>query len=827
MPSKQRTNRQATWFAGIVLYAVLLIASHVYQYAIESGVDGALASKVDFVTLDAQGSGVRVFYDQWLPQNESPEQTAALLLHGSPGNARAFDKLAPLIAQQNRRVIAPDLPGYGRSAWAPDLSYKAQARYAMEMLDKLGIERVHVVGWSSSGGVAIEMADQFPDRVATITLLAGIGAQETEGSGSYFFEHVKYGAGYIALGVIPELIPHFGYLDSFKDRTGWIKAFWDSDQRELTKIMPTITTPTLILQGRHDFLVADWAAEQHHEMMPTSKLIMLDASHFLPFLQADETAGYLNAFFARHDVPGIAPETDHLNLAPRKDRSGFDALLHQLGQWIRAVPWWAQLIGIIVMVRYGTIGGLALTMVFVSMHEVDFGVAILGMLLGRGWWLMRGAHRIDRPFSPLGWVRGLAYVLAVFIVGLIASNPTLALTERMGMIGFLTGFAMLLSILAAMRLIVTWEGRQRLKGQWNRFTNHEYWVTGIVYLPVLWWGFKRVISGKGLRAITAANPGYACDGGVQGESKIDINRKLGDGRAKDTAVLHCVLIESNDDAQQRIESAIDAVQNDAMLGSFPVFCKPDQGECGRGVEMISSQADLIAYCQENDEPFVIQKRHDGEVEVGVLWVRHTESILNPAYQGPSGFIYAITIKHFPVVIGDGRRAIRQLILGHKRYRAQSRMFFDRLRDQLGTIPEQGQRIPLGVAGNHAQGAKFTDGADLITPELSARIEAIVDRFEDDRGRGFDIGRFDLRCESLDALARGQGFGIVELNGMTSEPTNLYDPDRSIFWAWAMLLGYWKHVEKLAQARLDTNTGEPTDGETYRAIKRALVKVMLP
>ena len=122
---------------------------------------------------------------------------------------------------------------------------------------------------------------------------------------------------------------------------------------------------------------------------------------------------------------------------------------------------------------------------------------------------------------------------------------------------------------------------------------------------------------------------------------------------------------------------------------------------------------------------------------------------------------------------------------------------------------------------------FTDGEHLITPELSAKIESIVDRFNADHGGGFDIGRFDIRCQSLEQLKMGEGFGIVELNGLTSEPTNIYDPDRSITWAWGVLGGYWKHAERLAQARLDTNTGQPIDEKTWWRMKRALVRVMIP
>ncbi|PCI11044.1 hypothetical protein COB72_01725 [bacterium] len=832
MRNETRTNRQAILFASMVFYIVLLIASHVWQFGTNSYVSSLNEMHDLYTPLDAIDRNghpipdrvVRVQDARWGLTSSDPEQMPVLLLHGSPGSGSNFSDLGPLIAADHRSVYAPDLPGFGQSDWSPNLSYASQSRYMAAFLDSVNVERVHVVGWSSSGGVALQMADQFPDRIASLTLLAGIGAQKTEGTGSYFFEHVKYAVGYFGLGLIPEAIPHFGFLGSFKARAGWLQAFWDSDQRELTEIMPTIVTPVMILHGRDDPLVPAWGAELHHEMMASSKLVMLDASHFLPFMQATETAGYLNAFFDRHDEAGVAPETGYLNLAPVPDRHGADGLLHKIAGWIQSVPWWVQLISVVILVRYCTTVGLAIVMLFAAMMSVDFGVAILGMMVGRGWWLFCGAHRIDRPFYLLGWVRGTAYVLGVFIVGLPGGGITVSLTERYGIIGFAVGFLVFLGVLSAMRLVVTWEGRQRLKGEFNRITNHEYWVTGLVYLPMLWWGVKRMIARRWLIELTSVNPGYAHDAGIMCESKMDINHKLGDGTVDDQAILHCVLIEEGTN-KCRVDQAVDALNTDDRLGGYPVFCKPDQGERGRAVEMVRSESELIAYCTESDEAFVIQQRHAGDMEVGVLWVRHTESITDSNYNGPSGFIYAITIKHFPVVVGDGKQSIRRLILGNKRYRAQSRMFMTRMSDHLNMVPDVGEEIALGIAGNHSQGAMFTDGVHLITDELSARIGEIVDRFIDDQGRGFDIGRFDLRCDSLEELSQGKGFGIVELNGLTSEPTNLYDPKRSIFWAWDMLCGYWIHAEQLGAARLETKTGEMVDKETWKKLRGALVRVM--
>ncbi len=830
MKTKKQSFRSARWIL-ISVYALLVIGSHLYQ-ASSGGMDDALLPGGDRLSAlipdrgdDGQiipGEMLRVVYQQ----AGRGENTPVLLMHGAPGMGTDFARLIHRVTKDGRAVYAPDLVGFAQSDMGRNVSYRVQAEHMYSFLDAMGVDRVHLVGWSNGGGVGLRMVDLDPDRVASLTMLASVGAQETEGSGSYFFEHVKYAVGFGVVEIIPDLIPHFGLLGSRELRTGWLWSFWDSDQRELTEIMPTVETPVMILHGRHDPLVPDWGAELHHEMMPTSKLVMLDASHFLPFMQAQETAGYLNDFFAKHDQPGVIPDTGYLNLSPLPDRHGFDALLHQAGDRFRSLIWSVQLILIVLVVRYWKLCGIVLVMILTAMMSVDIGVSILGMLIGRGWWLVRGAHAIDRPVSWLGFVRGLAFILPALIIGLILGAWSLRLTQQAGVFGFALGAMLMLSTLALARLIVSWEGRQRMKGQWNRITNHEYWMTGVVYIPMIWWGIKRMLSRRWLIELTSVNPGYADDGGIMCESKMDINRKLGDGSAVDDAVLHCVLIESNEDPQQQIAQAKSAMENDLQLGGYPVFCKPDQGERGRAVAMIRTESQLVDYCNENDEDFVIQRRHEGSMETGVLWVRHEESITNPDYGGASGFIYAITIKHFPAVIGDGTHSIRRLILGHKRYRAQSRMFFERMGDRLSDVPAQGERVTLGIAGNHAQGAMFTDGAHLITDELTQRIGEIVDRFVDEDGRGFDIGRFDLRCESLEQLAQGTGFGIVELNGLTSEPTNLYDPSKSFVWAWKMLHGYWMHAERLGEVRLATKTGEMVDSKSWKSIRNALIRVML-
>jgi hypothetical protein len=56
--------------------------------------------------------------------------------------------------------------------------------------------------------------------------------------------------------------------------------------------------------------------------------------------------------------------------------------------------------------------------------------------------------------------------------------------------------------------------------------------------------------------------------------------------------------------------------------------------------------------------------------------------------------------------------------------------------------------------------------------------------------GFYIGRFDVRFSDVERFKAGEDLTVIELNGVTSESTNIYDPNGSIWRAYRVLFRQW-------------------------------------
>jgi hypothetical protein len=308
---------------------------------------------------------------------------------------------------------------------------------------------------------------------------------------------------------------------------------------------------------------------------------------------------------------------------------------------------------------------------------------------------------------------------------------------------------------------------------WIRLFNWEYWSFNAVYLWVMPWWLWLALKSRSLFFFNASNPGIE-NGGFLNESKKDLHQMLPAGMFPMS--LHFSIPAD--------PTTVQLAMNEAGM-QFPVMGKPDIGGRGRGVKKLDDSAALERYVQESTMDFHIQSFVPYDREVGIFYYRFPGS--------KTGKITGIVRKEFLAVTGDGLHTVRQLLEKDPR----GIMYVDGLEKELGKgldeVPEHGERRVVSPYGNHARGSLFLDETHLADDRLHAVMDGIARQIP-----GFHYGRLDIRYRDWDALLSGQHFAIIELNGAGSEPTHMYDPRHSIFFAWKEITRHWSILQRISQ-----------------------------
>ena len=110
----------------------------------------------------------------YIEQGEGSEEKTFLLIHGNSSSSMHF---LPLFKRMpGVRLIAPDLRGFGDSSYNAGFSSLAELADDVKMFaDALGIAKAHIIGWSTGGGIVLELAVRYPALVASIFLIQGAG----------------------------------------------------------------------------------------------------------------------------------------------------------------------------------------------------------------------------------------------------------------------------------------------------------------------------------------------------------------------------------------------------------------------------------------------------------------------------------------------------------------------------------------------------------------------------------------------------------------------------------------------------------------------------
>lgn len=228
---------------------------------------------------------------------------------------------------------------------------------------------------------------------------------------------------------------------------------------------------------------------------------------------------------------------------------------------------------------------------------------------------------------------------------------------------------------------------------------------------------------------------------------------------------------------------------------YPLILKSDIGSVGKGVVKVDSAAEIAARVAALRGPYLVQQFTTNNVEFGVFYVR----------RHGKGEVTGINRKHFPTVTGDGKLTLGELAARHERVTAHWQTFLQYL--DTSRVPEANEEVQLSFIGSHTMGCKFTDDTELLTAQLS---DAVDDIFVSQAG--FNFGRLDVKATSVEAFQAGE-FIVIEVNGVASLPTHMFDPSNSVWQAWRIFLHHGRLLLDIAAE----HRHQPMELASYRDI----------
>ncbi len=230
------------------------------------------------------------------------------------------------------------------------------------------------------------------------------------------------------------------------------------------------------------------------------------------------------------------------------------------------------------------------------------------------------------------------------------------------------------------------------------------------------------------------------------------------------------------------ESIIESIRANKL--GYPLIIKPDIGMQGKAVVKVNSDVELLFAASRFTVDYIIQPFIPFPKEMGIFYVRYPDDEF--------GKITGIVEKEFLTITGDGVSSIEQLLNQTPRNILQLPVLRKTLGERIHSVPGKDEKEVLVPYGNHVRGSLFLDS----TYKNNAKLEALIDNVCKSV-TGFYYGRLDIRFNSFEELVADKNWCIIELNGAGSEPTHMYDPKHSLFFAWKEIIRHWKMLYKIS------------------------------
>jgi pimeloyl-ACP methyl ester carboxylesterase len=234
-----------------------------------------------------------------------------VFFHGASGHTGWLPFLGAL--SRDFDVLVPEHPGFGLSDDPPWLDRPGDLAYFyLDLMQALGLERVHLIGTSLGGWIAAELAIRNTARLASLTLVAAVGIAADgrpiddvfrmtaeENARRFYFDPERMQARLEALAQADARI-------LVRNRSTVVRlAYPDFRNPDLAKWLHRIDVPTLLVWGENDGLVPPTFGEAYRALLPHAKLVVMPRAGHAPFEEQQEE--FLAAFAGFLQENGINP----------------------------------------------------------------------------------------------------------------------------------------------------------------------------------------------------------------------------------------------------------------------------------------------------------------------------------------------------------------------------------------------------------------------------------------------------------------------------------------------------------------------------------------
>lgn len=301
--------------------------------------------------------------------------------------------------------------------------------------------------------------------------------------------------------------------------------------------------------------------------------------------------------------------------------------------------------------------------------------------------------------------------------------------------------------------------------------HHEFWHPRFFEIPYYSYLLLQcLLKGIGIKSLAKAN--YALDHGEIGlGSKYQSQLAFNQDYFLPTTLIAAALSASEKERE---------ILQFAEVHGYPLILKSDVGCVGKGICKLANELDVKQKAPLLLGDYILQKFTPFKHEYGIFYTR----------QQGKAIITGMNKKHFPFIVGNGKDSILTLAARHERYTHHWHSFLQSI--DTNRVPLAGEEVNLSFIGSHTLGCKFTDDSARVTPELE---QAVFTFFESQPG--YNFGRFDVKAESEAALLAGK-FVVIEVNGVASLPTHMFDPGFSLREAYGIFLRHGKMLVEIAK-----------------------------